>query len=93
MSCGCSKMTHPLFSGLVMGGVIYVGDLLLRPNFAAGGMEMILFGIEGMICDIAYGVINGGSLEGMFKDISIKMSIVTAKAMALFFNGTIEQCR
>jgi hypothetical protein len=75
MSCGCSKMTHPLFSGLVMGGVIYVGDLLLRPNFAAGGMEMILFGIEGMICDIAYGVINGGSLEGMFKDISIKKSI------------------
>lgn len=75
MSCGCSNMTHPLLSGLLMGGVIYLGDILLRPNFAQGGMEVILFGIEGLLCDIAYGVINGGSFAGMMQDISIKKSI------------------
>jgi hypothetical protein len=71
-------MTHPLVSGILMGGIIYLGDLFLRPRLAEGFMEILLFGVEGVLCDIAYGVINGGSLEGMFKDISIKKSISAA---------------
>jgi hypothetical protein len=77
MSCGCKpKMTHPIVSGILMGGVIYLGDLLLRPQFAAGaGMEVILFMIEGLFCDVAYGVINGGSLAGFLHEVSLKKSI------------------
>jgi len=40
-----------------MGLAIYGLDMLLRPNFANGGMELLLFGLEGIACDLIYGMI------------------------------------
>jgi len=58
--------THPIIEGSLMGLAIFGLDMLLRPRFASGGggMEFILFGIEGIACDFIYGVIKKSNKTG-----------------------------
>lgn len=70
MPCDCRKMTysHPLLKGAFMGIGIFATDMLLRPQFSASGvMELVLFGIEGVVCNLIYGAVEenltGGSIN------------------------------
>lgn len=71
-------MGNPLIQGLMMGGAIFMTDLLLRPNLAASGMmEILLFFAEGAICDLVYDAMSGcGSGGKMFGigNLSLKKS-------------------
>ena len=83
MSCGCpsksnsnNNMTGTLVGGALMGGAIYLLDVLLRPQFASGGMELILFLMEGVACDFIYGIIEKSNVDGKFGDnVSVRKSI------------------
>ena len=87
MSCGCpsksnsnNNMTGTLVGGALMGAAIYLLDILLRPQFANGGMELILFLIEGVACDLVYGLIEDSYTagSGFGTNVSVKKSVVAA---------------
>lgn len=60
-------MTHPLFQGLIMGGAIFGIDMLLRPMMATSNvMQILLFFIEGIGCDIVYNMLCGCGGSGNF---------------------------
>ncbi len=47
--------------GIVMGGRIYITDLILRPNLGDGIMELIRFLAEGYVCVYLYTNFGSGS--------------------------------
>ena len=69
-------MTHPLFQGLLMGGAIFACDMLLRANFATSNlMQILLFFVEGIACDIVYTATCGCATKGDFlSGINLKRS-------------------
>lgn len=61
MGCDSCKMTgsydHPFMKGAFMGMGIFLTDMVLRPQFTSSSMmELVLFGIEGVVCDLIYGM-------------------------------------
>lgn len=46
--------SYPFLSGAVMGFTIYAGDMLFRPRLGGGLQEMLLFLVEGAVCDLVY---------------------------------------
>lgn len=86
MSSGCScqtstststNMTHPLFNGLLMGAGIYVCDLVLRPQFAINDlMSILLFFVEGAVCDVIYSSIHAGKTGKIMDYMSIKKTVL-----------------
>lgn len=83
------KMTHPILSGLAMGGAIYALDMMLRPQFAFNsGMEVVLFLIEGAACDIVYSMTSrtGRGFRGFgdaFESISLMKSVMAGATLWL----------
>lgn len=111
-TCGCKRnnntMSHPLISGITMGGAIYFLDMLLRPQFSAyAGMEVLLFLIEGAACDVVYSMTGRGSrglggFASAFENISLMKSIVAGATlwitdiflrMSAFNSGAIEMLK
>lgn len=83
------KMTHPIISGLMMGGAIYGLDMMLRPQFAFNAaMEVVLFLIEGAACDIVYTMTTRtgrgfGSFGDAFESISLMKSLLAGGTLWL----------
>ena len=78
MPCDCpsKNMTGSLVTGFLMGGAIFLIDTILRPQFATGGMELLLFLLEGVACDFIYGAIEKTNTSGSFGgNISLMKSI------------------
>lgn len=71
-------MPHPLFQGLLMGGAIFAADMLLRPMLATSNlMQILLFFIEGIACDIVYTATCGcASSSDFLSGINLKRSAI-----------------
>lgn len=72
-------MTHPLFQGLLMGGAIFAADMLLRPMLATSNlMQILLFFVEGIACDIVYAATCrcGGGSGDFLSGINLKRSAI-----------------
>ena len=72
------KTLGPIIQGSLMGVAIFVTDMILRPQFSASNMmELLLFGLEGVVCDFFYGFIHAtrDSSAGYGKNISVRKSI------------------
>lgn len=66
----------PLLKGAFMGIGIFATDMVLRPQFAASSMmELLLFGVEGVVCNLIYGTVQGTMKSG---SINFKKSVVAA---------------
>lgn len=51
-------LSGPIVQGSLMGLAIYAADMILRPRLAGGtGMEILLFLVEGLACDLVYGAL------------------------------------
>jgi len=78
--------THPLIEGSIMGLAIFGVDMILRPNFASSNvMEMLLFLLEGVACDLVYGMLKStNSLgNGFGSNISLVKSIMAGATIWL----------
>ncbi len=81
MSCDCNTssplMSGMLISGALMGMGIFAVDMFLRPQFAASQiMELLLFAIEGVVCDLIYGLVSDTRTEsGFSNNVTINKSL------------------
>lgn len=80
MPCNkCSTQTtmsydNPFLKGSIMGMGIFLTDMVLRPQFSASNMmELVLFGVEGIVCDLIYGMLNENMREG---SVNFKKSLM-----------------
>lgn len=80
MPCNkCSTQTtmsydNPFIKGSIMGMGIFLTDMVLRPQFSASNMmELVLFGVEGIVCDLIYGMLHENMREG---SVNFKKSLV-----------------
>lgn len=87
MPCDCSdsslqlNMSNPIMSGIVMGVGIFATDMILRPQFTSSQMmELLLFAVEGIVCDLIYGGINSNLLTG---SINFKRSVLAGLTLWL----------
>lgn len=83
MTCNSCTSSSPLMSGMLISGAlmgmgIFAVDMFLRPQFAVSQvMELLLFAIEGVVCDIIYGLISDtrDSSGGFGKNVTINKSL------------------
>lgn len=71
-------MSGMLVNGALMGLGIFAIDMFLRPQFATSQlMELALFAIEGVVCDLIYGMVAGThSSDGLESNITVNKSLV-----------------
>lgn len=56
---------HPFMKGAMMGLGIFVADMVLRPQFTASpAMELVLFMVEGVVCNLVYGMVDNNLKDG-----------------------------
>lgn len=62
--------------GLLTGGVIFLGDMLLRPRFKGGIGEILCFAIEGAFCELAYHIAKKDKTCNLMDNITLQGSAV-----------------
>ena len=62
--------------GLLTGGVIFLGDMLLRPRMKGGFGEIICFGIEGALCELTYHMAKKDKTCNLMDNISLQGSAI-----------------
>jgi hypothetical protein len=74
-----------LISGALMGMGIFAVDMFLRPQFAASQiMELLLFAIEGVVCDLIYGFVSDTRTEsGFSNNVTINKSLFAGATIAV----------
>lgn len=65
-----------IVGGLLTGGVIFLGDMILRPRLANGIGEILAFAIEGALCELTYHIAKKNKTCGLMDNITLQGSAV-----------------
>ncbi len=65
-----------ILGGLLTGGVIFLGDMVLKPMLKGGLMEILCFAIEGALCEVVYHVAKKNKTCGLMDNITLQGTAV-----------------
>lgn len=65
-----------IIGGLLTGGVIFLGDMVLKPKLQGGILEILCFAIEGALCEVSYHIAKKDKACSLLDNITIQGSAV-----------------
>ena len=65
-----------IMGGLLTGGVIFLGDMVLKPKLQGGILEILCFAIEGALCEFVYHIVKKDKACGIMDNITLQGSAI-----------------